>query len=348
MDPTIASIRNELTRRYDHIFYGVKPPSRFAGRGDFISFARVHDYLKFVLLTQVLKALLDDEQRKWQEYEKSLLSQNLGRFDRRTRLENFSAFNLWDDFGYILEWMYKPIESLRKEVDPAKMDRRGLAFTKSVWFILKLRMSWYRQIWAILNITLRTDKSFEIKARQKIKKFHSRLMSLLGEYEVLPKEARIIEPNATMRQLGISPESKWEDIELAFRTEFEVRIKYKDNEVVVNHEDMGFSDKRQPDETKAKGSWEFLRLLAMDNGVFPLSKLTGKDRENRKKQKQLLAKSLKQYFQIQSDPFYEVSKDESEYKIKMKLIPDPEFRDDWRDRHIRDGSQTPREYLMKV
>ena len=134
----------------------------------------------------------------------------------------------------------------------------------------------------------------------------------------------------------------------SFRSQYEVRIKHKGKEHIANHEEMGFADKRKPNETKPKLSWELLNLLALGNGVFPLARLSGTDKAKRKKQKQSLTQHLKDYFQITDDPFYETDKENMEYRIKIKLIPDPEFRDNWKDRNIYDTTKIPREFLKPV
>ncbi|HLL60639.1 MAG TPA: hypothetical protein VK338_02895, partial [Candidatus Nitrosocosmicus sp.] len=65
--------------------------------------------------------------------------------------------------------------------------------------------------------------------------------------------------------------------------------------------------------------WELLQLLATYNG-----ELSWHDKgatEKIKKKKQLLSDTLKQYFQIDDDPFYPYKKLNA-YKIKITLIPE--------------------------
>ncbi len=117
------------------------------------------------------------------------------------------------------------------------------------------------------------------------------------------------------------PDAKWQDITIRFTGEHDVLIKVKDKLYPESYETMGFED------TKKKLpnlQWDLLKLLAIKGGELSWENnkdLTLKRINAIKKQKQLLAESLKAYFQIDEDPFY-AYKQEGAYRIKMTLIPE--------------------------
>jgi len=109
---------------------------------------------------------------------------------------------------------------------------------------------------------------------------------------------------------------KWENISIQFLNGQEVIVNAKDETHQTTYEAMGFQDQR----TKSPNTqWQFLKGLSETGGGIswesPRVTLQGK------KHKQLLAESLKAYFQIQDDPFYPY-KDEKSYRIKITLIPE--------------------------
>jgi hypothetical protein len=111
---------------------------------------------------------------------------------------------------------------------------------------------------------------------------------------------------------------------------------------------MGFSDKRKDkaDLTESKESWKLLHLMAINNGLFPLSALNKKVKTKRKKKKQELVSLLKKYFSINTDPIIH-DKIKDEYKSKIKLSPDKLFEDQWRDRNIHKDTNN-KSYLPDI
>jgi len=116
--------------------------------------------------------------------------------------------------------------------------------------------------------------------------------------------------------LKLAPNTRWKDITIKFKDGHTVNIEAKDLNVCVNYKDMGFEDERSRLPNK---QWKLLQLLAHYKGELFWGQ-PGAD-EKVKKKKQLLADTLKVYFQIEEDPFlrYEYQKT---YKIKINLIPD--------------------------
>ncbi|MFA6193684.1 MAG: hypothetical protein WC726_02370 [Parcubacteria group bacterium] len=125
-------------------------------------------------------------------------------------------------------------------------------------------------------------------------------------------------------------DTKWESITIRFLNNDDVKIENGKEISETNYEEMGFADGRG---SKAILSWDFLHLLSTNEGAFPLGKLSKKDNTARKTQKGVLTKKLKTFFKIKEDPFEEYDRWKKEYRIKLKLVPIPTFRDDFRDRH---------------
>jgi len=142
--------------------------------------------------------------------------------------------------------------------------------------------------------------------------------------------------------------ARWDDIIIEFIDMHNVKIKYKNKTFRRDYKDMGFEDSRA---LKPNKQWEFLYLLAENNGEISWEKYSfGKRPNNRrteqdfghefdentsqnkgfsiikvpdvkKKTKQLLSQSLKAVFPIEGDPFFPY-KEFKAYKIRFfKLIP---------------------------
>lgn len=116
----------------------------------------------------------------------------------------------------------------------------------------------------------------------------------------------------------------WENFIIKFLDNENVFIQVKQFEHNTNYKEMGFIGKGiNPRPSEA---WTFLKVLATVNGE--LSFKDPKKKDKYKKQKELLAKSLQDYFSLDYDPFYPYrsssEKNGNSYKIKITLIPPPE------------------------
>lgn len=344
MDTKISTTKQELDRRFSLTTRHIKwLGTKYIG----VSFPHVYDYLDFINKSPLLQEFVRSEAKYYQDFLAKLPDKS--HEERQIQLSTFRHFNLSQGYDLLQEKIFLPIKQLSQETDRKKLDPWPLALTKTPFQIFfRLPLPILTRYKVIKFKAKRSSNDFQDTVKRDLQDLHNRLMNLLAEYEVMPQNI-IKEPTEAVKQLGLTPDSIWQNIEIVFTGEFLVKINYKNKELLTDHEKMGFSDKRKPEETKAKSSWELLRLLAINNGTFPLARLGKEEKAKRKKQKQELAKSLKRYFQIDDDPFHELTKEESEYKIKLKLIPDPEFRDSWKDRNIWDtDKKIPRDYLMKV
>lgn len=112
----------------------------------------------------------------------------------------------------------------------------------------------------------------------------------------------------------------WEQMYLKFLDDENVMVivgRYRRN---ASYIDMGFADTRGK-KPQPNAQWDFLKLLAKKGGEIKYTDPQAK--ATYKKQKQLLSEKLKQYFQLDFDPFDPYFAEKA-YHIKMTLVPLPE------------------------
>jgi hypothetical protein len=233
--------------------------------------------------------------------------------------------NIWLSYFKLYNRVYEPLKILK--VDPNKhfshfyslkeTDRESPFFLFMFANPLFVKAFWQR-----------------LKYRNWLDDLHGQIVTLLKDKELLPnRTAYRTTPLASA--LGITPQSLWQDITIKFKTPgTNLEIFYKDKSYSTNHEDLGFVSKLNG--IKPKLYWTFLRAMALNKeaGVFPLANFNRAEREQHNKTKYFLANHLKQLFGIETDPFEPYDKDKQAYKIKIKLVPEREFQDDWWSRNI--------------
>ena len=201
----ISTIKQELDRRFSLTTRQVKwLGTKYIG----VSFPHVYDYLDFINKSPLLQEFVCSEAKHYQDFLAKLPDK--GHEEKQIQLSTFRHFNLSQGYNFLQEQVFLPIKQLSQETDRKKLDPWPLALTKTPF-------------------------------KRDLQDLHNRLMNLLAEYEVTP-ESQIKEPTEAVKQLGLSPDSKWEDLEIAFRSQYEIRIKYKTKEYIANHEEMGFAD----------------------------------------------------------------------------------------------------------
>lgn len=141
--------------------------------------------------------------------------------------------------------------------------------------------------------------------------------------------------NKVRKALKLKEDTRWENIELIFKSDYIVEIRINNNKHESDYEKMGFADNRKnsDEEAKPKSSWSLLALFSIYNNVFDYNKLTIQEKNKFKKKKQQLSELLRKYFQIEDDPIT-YNKETGIYKMRMKLKPEETFRDKWEDRNI--------------
>jgi hypothetical protein len=164
-------------------------------------------------------------------------------------------------------------------------------------------------------------------------------------FDVIPKalaKEEVIAPisykRAEVFPFPVSVNRNWENISIAFQDGHTLKIHVGPEKRIYHYSQMGFQHKRSGKPIRA---WELLEEIAQNSGILgpggkknrirpKLSKSTEKDFSNgyfidrvslsdwRKKQKQILANMLKNFFQIDSDPFHSY-KTEFGWKARFKI-----------------------------
>ena len=105
---------------------------------------------------------------------------------------------------------------------------------------------------------------------------------------------------------------EWSDVFIKFLDGHNVKIKVKDVALTANFKELGFEDQKKRTPNK---QWELLEELSQNDGQITWGDSAANDKI--KKRKQTLSNILKEYFQIEDDPFYPYQ--DGRYKIKLKL-----------------------------
>jgi hypothetical protein len=144
-------------------------------------------------------------------------------------------------------------------------------------------------------------------------------VKIVGDVVVRGFEEKVVLQKSKNKRIQLRKfpaDTKWEDITIQFLNGQEVIIKVRDSIFQITYEGLGFQDERRKLPNK---QWEFLKDLSEAGGE--ISWRNARASAKGKKQKQLLADTLKAYFQIDEDPFYPYKKEKA-YKIKINLIPE--------------------------
>ena len=144
----------------------------------------------------------------------------------------------------------------------------------------------------------------------------------LSKQTAIPKDAdskKPDKPNTPRFPYKIPSGTTWESISMSFSNDDKVEIRVGKHAHTANFADMGFSDGRKIREPNKL--WTLLKLFAMKSGSLPPSDPDANDKY--KKQKQLLADRLKEYFSIDYDPFKPYSKKHG-YAMKMVIFMEEE------------------------
>jgi len=191
-------------------------------------------------------------------------------------------------------------------------------------------------------IKLNLDTMFRPKIYKKfLKDFHK---SIIPWLDVNIMTSEFIDDMEVIDKEPLA--SKWENIEIKFDDEYNVKLIIDGKEEKSDYDKLGFADKRQDSSNKAYyvKSWYLLMLFAINNGIINLPKIANNAsrKEMFKKYKQDLSGRLKNRFNLNNEPIDYESKNK-EYIIKLKLTFTPEFRESWSDRNIFEDS--PKDYL---
>ncbi|MFA7194079.1 MAG: hypothetical protein WC087_04150 [Candidatus Paceibacterota bacterium] len=122
-------------------------------------------------------------------------------------------------------------------------------------------------------------------------------------------------PHTNKFPFKIPAGTTWQNITIQFTNTDTVNIQVAGHSHQTGYADMGFVDNRT---SKPTIQWGLLSLLAKGGGELLNSSSDTSD--NYKKHKQLLSEKLRDYFNIESDPFEPYK---GGYKTRMTLVPPP-------------------------
>lgn len=203
------------------------------------------------------------------------------------------------------------------------------------------------QLWdprKILEFTYNSGISYTLEILDTYEAWFANYTNDLASGQKPPSPAEATDKPA----LNLPVDAKWEDVTIKFVDGHNVDIKCKNKTMRSDYKEMGFEDSKSRRPNK---QWEMLQQLAENHGEISWEKFAaGKSADIRKtdqdfgyefdedssapqnkgfsiikapdklkKTKQLLAQTLKAYFQIDEDPFWPYEEVKS-YKIKIKLI----------------------------
>jgi len=151
-----------------------------------------------------------------------------------------------------------------------------------------------------------------------VKEFFRLRDELLALYLPLDKETEAAgsspaAPTAPKNAFSSIEGLQWQDLKVQFVDGHNVRISAKDVTEVVNYAHMGFEDLRTH---LPNTQWSLLRIFASNKGQIDWENSDAAD--NVRKRKQVLSNTLREYFQIDDDPFYPYSGGRA-YRIKFAL-----------------------------
>ena len=148
MNTKISTIKAELDRRFSLTYTETK--NKDGNIVLTVNYPKVYDYMAFVEATPLIQDLIFEENKRWYHFMVDLDKQKLSDEMVGLQMSNFDHFYLWAQYEYLIGFVYDPIENLNHEQDKTKLDTWGLAFSKTPYQILKLRIPFKKK--GVLNL----------------------------------------------------------------------------------------------------------------------------------------------------------------------------------------------------
>jgi hypothetical protein len=127
---------------------------------------------------------------------------------------------------------------------------------------------------------------------------------------------RLMPPAKTVAGRFPTPSgSRWSDVEMRFSDTERISVAIRNQRQVLTYSQLGLVDSRSGKPSK---QWELLRLFAREHGVMTWLS-PGACRQNRKR-RELLNKSLQQFFDIPGEPI-ELTDDGKGWRCVFRLAP---------------------------
>jgi len=228
--------------------------------------------------------------------------------------DNFSIYLQYDGYCFSNGKIVKATNNLIKEIDKRQKDRANQPVDPALQDLLSNFFTPPKQ-------EQKTTEPIPIK----IVEGKVEVDGLKNGLNSITKSTKQKDPQKFPYKLPSG--TQWQNIAIKFEDEEKVFIQAKQYKLYTDYKEMGFVGRgKNPNPSEA---WTFLKVLSLVNGELTIKDAEAKNKY--KKQKELLAKSLKNYFSIDYDPFYPYKsspeKQGNSYKIKLTLIPPPDKND---------------------
>jgi hypothetical protein len=139
--------------------------------------------------------------------------------------------------------------------------------------------------------------------------------------------------NVPIEKIKLPTIKSWKDIEIIFQDEWNIKIILRNKEYISDYKELGFADNRSDHKVaKSIKSWSLLQLIASQEGRIDLGAYNEAHKSKIKKQKQEISELLRKAFNFDEDPFRLI---DGKFIIRIKLTPDPHFREDYYDVTIK-------------
>jgi hypothetical protein len=221
----------------------------------------------------------------------------------------------WEDDRHMSQWQQALLKSINK------------LFKNSSEIVAEL------EVYKIETLDLKkmvTPDNFneEFKKRKQDNKEYLKLQKekiLEIKKEIQEKSKDSMEQNK--EKINLPEKTSWEDITIKLLNIYDIEIYVKDKYFgKYSYKDIGLLRKNTKDKSPNR-QWEFLKELSSTEGEAQFNTRTNiKETDKYKQCKKKLSEKLKDFFDLEEDPFYEY-KEKQTYKTKFTLLPPPDLRD---------------------
>jgi len=115
---------------------------------------------------------------------------------------------------------------------------------------------------------------------------------------------------------SMPPRATWSELSIKFMDGYTVRITVRGKSMICNYTDMGMKNNKNGNPTV---QWKLLRSFADGNGTLDWQSKAADRR--RQKQREILAKNLMQFFQLDIDPV-RLTEDRKGWETRFKISPE--------------------------
>jgi hypothetical protein len=208
---------------------------------------------------------------------------------------------------------------LAKVSDPGRLDRCIDAFLAEIRRPFVLFLTSKRILGSRNEALLDSRGCLVVPLEQALSRGDDRVWSLSpwARQQLIVFRDRLLPPVKIVAGRFPTPTgSRWCDLEMRFIDSEKINVNIRDQRQVLTYSQLGLVDSRSGKPSK---QWELLKLFAREHGVMTWLS-PGACRKNRKR-RELLNKSLQQFFEIDGEPI-ELTDDRKGWRCVFKLQPE--------------------------